>query len=127
MIPAPLQQPRIPFAVAAAGPRGMRLAAEFADTWVTTDDRGTGESEIARLDEICQALKRDPTSLRRLVLVGFSHNPLRGIHEFEDIAGRYAEAGFSDMVLHWPRDDEPFSGQRSTLDRIASDFLSPPD
>jgi alkanesulfonate monooxygenase SsuD/methylene tetrahydromethanopterin reductase-like flavin-dependent oxidoreductase (luciferase family) len=126
MIPGCVQRPRIPFAVAAAGPRGMRLAVEFADTWVTTDDRGTGEAEIARLEEFCQEKNRDPASLRRLVLVGFSHNPLRGVSEFEDIAGRYAEAGFSDMVIHWPRNSEPFAGERSTLDRIASDFLSPP-
>src|SRR5262245_21958161 len=37
--PGCVQQPRIPFAIAASGPRGMRLAATYADTWVTTGDR----------------------------------------------------------------------------------------
>ena len=32
-LPGCVQQPRIPFAIAAAGPRGMRLAARFASTW----------------------------------------------------------------------------------------------
>ena len=125
MIPGCVQQPRVPYAIAAAGPRGMRLAAEFADTWITTDDRGTGQAEITRLEEICQETKRVPASLRRLVLVGFAHNPLRSISEFEDVAGRYADAGFTDMVIHWPRATEPFAGERSTLDRIAADYLQP--
>lgn len=37
--PGCVQQPRVPFAIAAAGPRGMRLAARHAATWVTTGDR----------------------------------------------------------------------------------------
>src|SRR5262249_875774 len=37
--PGCVQQPRVPFAIAATGPRGMELAARFATTWVTTGDR----------------------------------------------------------------------------------------
>src|SRR6266516_6142348 len=37
--PGCVQRPRIPFAVAATGPRGMRLAATYGQTWVTTGDR----------------------------------------------------------------------------------------
>src|SRR5260370_53694 len=37
--PGCVQQPRIPFAIAAAGPRGMQLAATYAQTWVTIGDR----------------------------------------------------------------------------------------
>jgi len=127
MLPGCVQQPRLPFAIAAAGPRGMQLAAEFAETWVTTDDRGSGESEIARLVEICEELEREPTSLRRLVLVGFENNPLQSVDAFEDVAGRYAEVGFTDLVIHWPRESGPFAGDRSVLERIASDFLQTHD
>ncbi len=35
MHPGCVQRPRLPFAVAAGGPRGMRLAARFGATWVT--------------------------------------------------------------------------------------------
>ena len=36
--PGCVQEPRVPFAVAATGLRGMRLAAELGQTWVTTGD-----------------------------------------------------------------------------------------
>ena len=32
------QQPRVPFAIAAAGPRGMRVAARHGQYWVTTGE-----------------------------------------------------------------------------------------
>jgi alkanesulfonate monooxygenase SsuD/methylene tetrahydromethanopterin reductase-like flavin-dependent oxidoreductase (luciferase family) len=37
-LPGSVQQPRLPLAVAATGPRGMRVAAAFGDYWVTTGD-----------------------------------------------------------------------------------------
>ncbi len=35
MVGAPAQQPRMPFVVAADGPKGLQLVAELADGWVT--------------------------------------------------------------------------------------------
>jgi alkanesulfonate monooxygenase SsuD/methylene tetrahydromethanopterin reductase-like flavin-dependent oxidoreductase (luciferase family) len=55
---------RIPFAIAASGVRGMRLAATYAESWVTTGDRTTQQplgavegvrvvrEQMARLDEV---------------------------------------------------------------------------
>lgn len=37
-IPGCVQRPRLPFAVAATGPRGLRLAARYGQAWVTTGD-----------------------------------------------------------------------------------------
>ena len=37
--PGCVQSPRVPFAIAASGRTGMRLAARFAETWVTTGSR----------------------------------------------------------------------------------------
>src|SRR5689334_21764959 len=37
-IPGCVQQPRLPFAVAATGPRGLALAARHGQSWVTTGD-----------------------------------------------------------------------------------------
>ena len=124
-LPGCIQRPRVPFAVAAGGPRGMRLAAKIAETWVTLDDRETEQDQIERLEEICHDLGRSSESLRKLVLTGFTQNPLCSVAEFEDIAERYAEAGFTDLVVHWPRDNEPFVGDRSVLERIAADVLQP--
>ncbi|MGO1294125.1 MAG: LLM class flavin-dependent oxidoreductase, partial [Cellulosimicrobium funkei] len=42
-IPGPVQSPRVPFAVAATGPRGLRLAARYGQAWVTTGDGRLGD------------------------------------------------------------------------------------
>lgn len=122
-LPGCIQRPRVPFAVAAGGPRGMRLAAEFGATWVTLDDRGKEEEQIERLEMICHEAGRKFESLDKLVLTGFSQNPLDSVSAFEEMAGRYADAGFTDLVIHWPRTSEPFRGDCSVLERIAADVL----
>jgi alkanesulfonate monooxygenase SsuD/methylene tetrahydromethanopterin reductase-like flavin-dependent oxidoreductase (luciferase family) len=123
-IPGCVQEPRLPFALAASGPRSMRLAARYGDTWVTVDSRGAGPEQIRRLDEICIETGRDPTSLRRLVLLGFRERPLASIEAFRDVLGRHSELGFTDLVVHWPRIDEPFCGDRAVLEQIAADVLT---
>src|SRR5207248_810861 len=71
--PGCVEQPRVPFAIAATGRRGMRLAATYADTWVTTGDRtGVGDvaavgDQIKRLEDACQSAGRDPSTIDRLV------------------------------------------------------------
>lgn len=123
-VPGCVQQPRLPFAIAATGPRGMRLAARYGEIWVTVDSRGAGREEVRRLDEICVETGRDPTSLRRLALLGFRERPLESIEAFRDVLGRHAELGFTDLVVHWPRSDEPFHNDRAVLEQIAADVLT---
>ena len=121
-IPGCVQQPRLPFAIAAEGPRGMRLAATLAHTWVTIDDRSGSSEGIDRLRDACAAAGRDPGSLRRLVLLGFRERPLESVEAFRDVVGRHTEAGFTDLVFHWPRPGEPFAADRRTLDAIAPEL-----
>ncbi len=45
MIPGCIQQPRLPFVIAAIGPRSMRLAARFGQGWVTTGGASTDREE----------------------------------------------------------------------------------
>lgn len=123
-IPGCRQQPRLPFAIAATGPRGMRLAARHGATWVASDSRGAGPDLVARLADACTAEGRDPASLARLALVGHRERPLASVEAFRDVAGRYAEAGFTDLVVHWPRPDEPFAADLDVLKRVASDVLT---
>ena len=131
--PGCVQRPRIPFAVAAAGPRAMRLAALYGETWVTTGDlKREGpvgatdgvtmiRQQIARLDEVCVETGRDPASLRRLVLTGPSLDAgLASVEAFRDTTGRYAEIGVTDFVVHWPRGDEPYAADLATFERIFS-------
>ena len=136
--PGCVQQPRIPFAVAATGRRGMHLAATYGDTWVTTgdlsDERVQLRAEVggrvvreqmARLDEACAAAGRDPASIARLVLTGPRLDPgLSSLEAFTDTMGRYAEAGVTDLVVHWPRENEPYAADLTTFEHIFSEVAS---
>jgi hypothetical protein len=83
MHPGCLQRPRLPFAIAAGGPRGIRLAARFGTTWVTEgpptpDGSALGvasslpglAAELERIDAACAEVGRDPATLGRLRCVG---------------------------------------------------------
>ncbi|HYF45921.1 MAG TPA: LLM class flavin-dependent oxidoreductase, partial [Acidimicrobiales bacterium] len=127
-----VQQPRVPFAVAATGPRGMRLAAALADTWVTNGDRAhdgpplaaaDGAAVVARqvrrLEEACAEVGRDPASLAKLVLTGPRlASGLESPAEFAETATRYEDVGITDLVVHWPRADEPYAGDEAWLEWV---------
>jgi alkanesulfonate monooxygenase SsuD/methylene tetrahydromethanopterin reductase-like flavin-dependent oxidoreductase (luciferase family) len=131
--PGCLQQPRIPFAVAAMGPRAMRVAAAYADTWVTTGGRWNDErlaadaggavvrAQMERLDDACIAIGRDPGSVSRLVLSGINLDAgLGSAAAFAATLDAYEHAGVTDFVVHWPRPAEPFAGDVTNFERIIS-------
>jgi alkanesulfonate monooxygenase SsuD/methylene tetrahydromethanopterin reductase-like flavin-dependent oxidoreductase (luciferase family) len=131
--PRCVQSPRIPFVVAATGPRGLRLAATHGASWVTTGDRrGDGAvaardgarvvaEQRARLDDACASVGRDPASLGRMVLTGPELDAgLSSEEHFRDTAGRYAEVGVTDLVVHWPRAEPPYAADRTMFERIFS-------
>ncbi|MCI0576548.1 MAG: LLM class flavin-dependent oxidoreductase [Chloroflexi bacterium] len=131
--PGCVQQPRIPFAIAATGLRGIRLAATYGQIWVTNGDRtregkmdakegaNVVREQIARLNDVCVQLGRDPASLRRLVLSGPRlDGGLVSVEAFRDTIGRYAEVGVTDFVVHWPRPDQPYVADLATFERIFS-------
>jgi len=131
--PGCVQQPRIPFAIAATGPRGMALAARYGETWVTTGDRrgeaplgavagaSTVRAQMDLLDEACAVAGRDPASIDRLVLSGVQlESGLGSPDEFDDTIGHYAAAGVTDFVVHWPRPRAPFAGDVGSFERIVS-------
>jgi alkanesulfonate monooxygenase SsuD/methylene tetrahydromethanopterin reductase-like flavin-dependent oxidoreductase (luciferase family) len=129
--PGCVQQPRVPFAIAATGPRGMRLAARLGDAWVTTGDRtadapvdptagaGIVREQMDRLEDACAAVGRDPAAVARLVLTGPALDAgLASPAAFEEVCGRYTEVGVTDLVVHWPREDEPYAGDPEIFERI---------
>jgi alkanesulfonate monooxygenase SsuD/methylene tetrahydromethanopterin reductase-like flavin-dependent oxidoreductase (luciferase family) len=129
--PGCAQLPRLPLAVAATGPRGMGLVARFAEIWVTFGDpRDPGaRSEIAafrdqrrRLELACSIEGRDESTIARLVLTGIgAERPLDSLEAFRDVAGRAAEAGVTDLVVHWPRASGPFTGKLDVLETVAAE------
>ncbi|HTZ09159.1 MAG TPA: LLM class flavin-dependent oxidoreductase [Acidimicrobiales bacterium] len=131
--PGCVQRPRVPFAIAATGPRGMAVAARHGKVWATTgpgrEERALGASEGARavgaqiemMEGLCSATGRDPASIDRLVLTGLQLDPcLDSVGAFEDACGHYAAAGVSDLVVHWPRPEEPFRGELGHFHRVIS-------
>jgi alkanesulfonate monooxygenase SsuD/methylene tetrahydromethanopterin reductase-like flavin-dependent oxidoreductase (luciferase family) len=134
MEPGCVQTPRVPFAIAATGRRGLRLAAEHAAIWVTNGAGAFDESlspadgapvvaeQTSRLEAACLAVDRDPSTIDRLILLGFQLRPeLESAERFRDLIGRYEAVGVTDAVVHWPRDDEPFAGDRDIFEQTIAD------
>ncbi|MET7317864.1 LLM class flavin-dependent oxidoreductase [Streptomyces thermoviolaceus] len=133
-IPGCVQRPRLPFAVAATGPRGLRLAARHGQAWVTTGDpklyeTGTPEQsvqalrgQIEKLTEACAATGRDARELDKILLTGFTPDrgrPLESLDAFVDFAGRHQELGFTEIVVHWPIPDSDFAADQKIFEQIA--------
>jgi alkanesulfonate monooxygenase SsuD/methylene tetrahydromethanopterin reductase-like flavin-dependent oxidoreductase (luciferase family) len=131
--PGCVQQPRVPFAIAATGPRSMRVAATHASVWVTNGDRAHDgpplpaargaevvAQQLTRLEEACAAVGRDPATIDRLVLTGSRlDSGLASRAEFDEVKRAYTAIGVTDLVVHWPRASEPYAGDESILDQIA--------
>jgi alkanesulfonate monooxygenase SsuD/methylene tetrahydromethanopterin reductase-like flavin-dependent oxidoreductase (luciferase family) len=134
-LPGCVQQPRIPFAVAAFGPRGLALAARYGQAWVSTGDPSLFETgtpaesdaaiagQIARLGDACVAIDRDPDSIRKVLLTGFTpeaNDILSSVDRFADFAGRHLALGFDELVIHWPIPDSEFAADQDVFEEIAN-------
>jgi alkanesulfonate monooxygenase SsuD/methylene tetrahydromethanopterin reductase-like flavin-dependent oxidoreductase (luciferase family) len=117
------QQPRVPFYLAATGPKGMRLVATYGQGWVTHDPPGQLTDQVARFEEACHAAGRDPAEPARLIIGdGRDQRPLASLEAFRDAAGRYAELGFTDLVIHHPRPEPPYQADSAVLDQVAAEL-----
>lgn len=125
--PGCAQHPRVPFVVAANGPRSMRLAARFGQGWVTTGKGGeTIEDWWAGIADLAKKFADTPGSEgldRYLSLDAAPVFSLSSVEYFREAAGRAAELGFTDIVAHWPREEGVYAGRLSTLERVARDVL----
>ena len=116
--PGCTQRPRVPFTVAASGPKSLRVAARHGAAWVTVGGVGSHPSseewfdavtrQVAALASACETEGRDPATLRRVALVNLEADWAQGsIGAWDDFCGRVEELGFGDVVLHWPRPEDP--------------------
>ena len=128
-LPGPVQQPRVPFVIAANGPRSLRLAVEYGAGWVTTG--GSAETLeqwwvavgvlARRLDDTLAEAGRDRASLDRYLLLDSSPVfSLSSADLFEEMAGRASDLGFTDVITHWPRPDGVYAGDVAVLEDVAS-------
>lgn len=129
MVGEPEQQPRMPFLMAANGPRAMRLAARFGSGWVTTGPQVDTDAAwwaglgplVARLDEACDAEGRDPGDFDRVLsLDDEARYSMTSVAAFEDAVGRARELGFTDVISHRPREHGIYAGSEAVLDEIGS-------
>lgn len=117
----PVQRPRPPLTVAAHGPRGMRIAARYADGWNTlvnmqspgqpdpnaSKDLGEAVAKLKRLSEqfdaICEQEGRDPASIRRSILLDRAQvDPCSSVDAFDEFVGAFQEVGIDLVALYWP-------------------------
>ncbi|ANS67696.1 luciferase [Streptomyces lincolnensis] len=128
MHPGALARPRPPLALAAAGPRAMALTAQCADIWITMGSSGRRDArpsldeavrQLHRMRRIWADAGRDPADLRSLVHAGRVGAPLHDTGAFGEFAAACAEAGFTDLVLPWPRSSGVFEGSPRLVAEVA--------
>jgi len=136
MLPGCVQRPRLPLAVAASGPAGIRLAARLGDAWITPGPANwlggyTTEEclaivakQVADLRTACGEVGRDFDSLPRIMIATpMVGDPLASPEACLRIATSYAEVGMTELVIHWPRPSGMYAGDPRILEAIAADVL----
>lgn len=119
--PGPVQKPRPPLTLGAHKRKMMKIVAKYADRW---NSHGTVEElrqRNAMLDEECAAIGRDPGSIIRS-LYGWAAlmpaDPWSSVDAFNEVIGRYREAGIHDFII-----DAPGPEGFPMLERIAADVI----
>jgi alkanesulfonate monooxygenase SsuD/methylene tetrahydromethanopterin reductase-like flavin-dependent oxidoreductase (luciferase family) len=119
--PAPIQQPRPPFTLAAHGPKMLRLIAPYVDRWNSMGSPAEMGERGARLDEALLAAGRDPGEVVKSVLdvpsVTPDENPWASSEAFVDFVGRYREQGVRDFIF------QPAHAPTELIERVSHDLL----
>jgi alkanesulfonate monooxygenase SsuD/methylene tetrahydromethanopterin reductase-like flavin-dependent oxidoreductase (luciferase family) len=133
-VPGCVQQPHPPFLIAANGPRTMRVAIERGAGWITmgTAKHGAGPDEwwtgvqqaVDAFDKVTGTSPSHSTTLTRFLDMETHAAAFRSIDQFRDAFGRAADLGFTDVVIAWPRDSQPFAGDEKLLENLATQLGS---
>ena len=97
--PKPLQKPFPPIWIGASGDSTLRLVARHADVWNLSggDDDGKLRELIAKLEDACGAIGRNPTEIRRSLQFGWDGKDRSTLLEE---SARYLELGFTEQVIY---------------------------
>ena len=118
MAPPPVQQPRPPITIGAMGPRMLKLAARYADTWNSFGDEEWGapperiventRNRNELLDRYCREIGREPNSLRRSLLTFGADAAIafRSPKDFEEVVERYQEIGINELIFFYPHTEK---------------------
>jgi len=130
----PVQSPRPTILVAALGRRMMGHAARYADIWNSLSFQPTFDEQFAEtrdrcatIDAKCEAIYREPATLRRSYTMFETQARSRGgafryyesRERFIDQVSRLAELGISDIGLYYPLDQ----AQVAAFEAIATEVL----
>jgi len=110
--PRPVHE-RIPLTIGGHSDEALRLAARYADRWNTYGGRGLDPEEALRrgrerndrLTTLCEQDERDPAALTRSILIGYPfvrETPWRSEEAFRDVAERWRDAGFDELIVYYP-------------------------
>ncbi|MFI7061232.1 LLM class flavin-dependent oxidoreductase [Kribbella sp. NPDC050124] len=125
-LPGCVQQPRVPFIMAANGPRSLRLATRYGAGWVTTGvkspDFDTWFASVVdlshRLDDVLEGQPFD-----RYLALDSARFSLSSVDAFEDVVGRAADLGFTDVISHWPRAEGVYAGSVDVLEKVVGEVI----
>jgi alkanesulfonate monooxygenase SsuD/methylene tetrahydromethanopterin reductase-like flavin-dependent oxidoreductase (luciferase family) len=120
-LPPGVQSRRTPICVAGASTVVRSVAVELADSWNTQGAFGIAPDDlVAHLAELdadvtrrCHEAGRDPSQLRRSVLLVESLSPWSRPGRLADVIDEVGEIGFDEAVVLWPWDDS----QRDVFER----------
>ncbi|HVU72191.1 MAG TPA: LLM class flavin-dependent oxidoreductase [Mycobacteriales bacterium] len=126
MLPGCVQRPRIPFTLAASGPKALDVVARHGQGWVTVGplvDVAPDEwfaavaQQSAALAVACARHGRDPRAVRRIALISREQAwATTSLAAYDDVVARLAALGFDEIALHWPR---PWEGRAVPDDLMA--------
>jgi alkanesulfonate monooxygenase SsuD/methylene tetrahydromethanopterin reductase-like flavin-dependent oxidoreductase (luciferase family) len=115
--PRPVQRPRPPLTIGAAGQSMLKIAARYADAWnLVPGGWETSPAQMLQhavrsnrlLDEYCKEIGRSPFSVRRSVLIFGSE--AREIFDspenFETVIKSYHTTGMTEFILYYPFDEK---------------------
>lgn len=113
MAPEAVQKPRPPFTIAAHVKASLKIAAQYADTWVSFGaDFGSPPEVVVEktrkrnelLNKYCEKIGRDPESISRALLVFGSEGGTAFASEnyFTEIVKRYTAIGINELIFFYP-------------------------
>jgi alkanesulfonate monooxygenase SsuD/methylene tetrahydromethanopterin reductase-like flavin-dependent oxidoreductase (luciferase family) len=134
MNPSSLQKPRLPIVGAALGPRMMAHTARHADGWNTMSFLPDFDEQLielsarnAHMDQLCDEVGRDPSSLRRSANLYDAEARAAGgriryyddLDLFERLVANLADAGYQEIGLYHPTDES----QMAAFEHIAQEII----